>query len=144
MFFQNINYITIVIAGVVSMGIGFAWYSKAIFGQRFLKEVCPSPEEIAKAGEGMSKADMVKSYGTSFVLALITAFILSSLLNSLVVVGIWGVIVLAVLMWLAFSVPTGITLVLYGKRDSWALFAINSGYYLVTIVVSALIVAIFG
>lgn len=143
MFFSNINYWTIIISAVASMGLGFLWYSPVLFAKRWMKEMNYNPEELAKLKEKNGPTGMVKTYSMGVVVALITAFIFSGLLNSLIITGFGGLLCVAFSMWIGFSMPIALNGVLYGK-DSLMLFAINSGYQLVSFIVIAFIVGIFG
>lgn len=139
MFFDNVNYITIVIAGIISMGIGSVWYSPLLFVKRWMKEMNYSPEEMKAKGS----KEMAKTYAMGFVLSLVTAYVLSGLLNSLVVVGFDGLFCVAFSMWAGFSMPVALNNVIYGK-ESCALFAINSGYQLASITAITFFIGIFG
>jgi len=64
---EDINYLSILVAGVVAWGLGALWYSPVLFGKAWQKEV------------GMSDADiqggnMVLIFGSSFVLMLVMMF----------------------------------------------------------------------
>lgn len=135
MFFENISYLTVVIAAVVGIGVGFLWYSPIAFGKQFMKETGMTAE---KGQKGMGK-----TYALMTLFTLVTAYVTAALLNSLVIVGFGGLIVLAFLLWLAFSMPVALNHVLFGK-DSYTLFAINTGYQLVYMVLMTLIIGIFG
>ena len=145
MFFSNINYLAVLVAMFASMALGFVWYSQGVFGRRMLKEQGKTDADIAAASQKkMTFTDMLSSFGVSAALAFVTAFVFAAFFNSTIVVGIWNIIFVAILFWLAFALPIGITNMVYGKRDSFMLCAINCGYYLVAAILSALIVGIFG
>ncbi len=143
MFFQNLNYVVIAIAAVVSMGIGFVWYSPLLFSKRWMKEMGYSPEKMEEMRKGDSNSSMAKTYSFSFVFTVITTLIIASLLNSLIVTSLSGLLLVGFFMWLAFSMPISANYVMFGK-DSFELFMINSGYQLVSILVTTLIIGIFG
>lgn len=143
MFFENINYITVVIAAIASMGVGFLWYSQAIFGKRWMKEMNHTPESIEELKKTNSAPGMAKTYSIMALFSIVTAVIIAAFINSLVFTGLGGLVVLAFCLWLGFSMPVALNHVLFGK-DTVVLFAINSGYQLVALVVSTLIIGIFG
>ncbi|HEU0080516.1 MAG TPA: DUF1761 domain-containing protein [Candidatus Paceibacterota bacterium] len=143
MFFQHINYLTVVIAAVVSMGVGFSWYSPALFGKRWMKEMGTSEAEAEEYRKKMTSADKARMYGAPLLMALLNAFVVAVLLNSLVVTSIAGMAVFAFFVWLGFSMPVAANNAVFGK-DSPVLFAINAGYQLVNILLASLIIGIWG
>jgi dipeptide/tripeptide permease len=68
----EVNYLAVFVAAVVSMILGFAWYSPLILGKPWMKAKGFTSESLKKAQEKMGKM-----YALSFVVALITAYVLS-------------------------------------------------------------------
>ncbi len=143
MFFQNINYWMVVISGVASMVLGFAWYSPAVFGKRFMKEMKVTAEQMAEHKKNDTNGAMAKRYGLVFLFVLIEAFVISALLNSLVVTSISGLLVLALCVWAGFSLPLSVNNVLFANESKTTLL-INSGYQLANAVLVTLIIGIWG
>lgn len=143
MFFQNISYIAVAVAAVAVMGIGFMWYSPWLFGKKWMKEMKLDDSEIESRKKRNGARGMAATYSISLILALVSSLVLAALMNSLVVIGFWGIVLTGFFMWLGFSMPVAANYMLFG-RDSLSLFAINSGYQLVSLVVTAIIVGIFG
>lgn len=144
MYFGDLNYIVPIIAAIVSMGLGFLWYSPFVFGKRFMKEMGMTEEECNdEYMKNGGKRKMAKAYALVFLFSVITAVIVSALFYSLIIIGLWGYILTAFFLWLGFSFPVALNHVLFGK-DSLALMAITSGYQLVSLVFTSLIVGIFG
>lgn len=143
MYFGDLNYIVPVIAAIVSMGLGFVWYSPFVLGKRFMKESGMTQEVMDEYMKNGGRQKMAKTYALVFLFSVVTAIILSGLFYSLLVVGLWGYIFAGCLLWLGFSFPVALNHVLFGK-DSVALMAITSGYQLVSLIVTSLIVGIFG
>jgi hypothetical protein len=63
---SNINYLAVIVAALVSFGLGSLWYS-ALFGKSWQKEL-GFTEEYLKEG------NMGKIFGSSFILMVIMAF----------------------------------------------------------------------
>ena len=143
MFFQNINYWTVAIAALLSVGLGFVWYSPWLFGKRFMKETGMTPEKIEEFKRNGGQRRMMKNYGLTALFSLVSALVVAGLLNSLIVTGISGLLVFAVLLWLAFSMPVAANHVIFGD-DSFVLFLINTGYQLVSIALVTLVIGIWG
>ena len=87
MFFENISYITAIIAAIISMGLGFIWYSPYVFGKIFMKETGMTPEKMEESKESGSQ-NMAKTYALSTILSVVTALVIAGLLNSLIVTSL--------------------------------------------------------
>ena len=69
---HEVNLLAVLVAGIVPMIVGFLWYGQ-VFGKRWLELMETTAEEIQK------NFNPWKTHGASFVLALVTAFILAQL-----------------------------------------------------------------
>lgn len=135
MFFQNINFVVVLIASVVGVILGAAWFSPYLFGKMWIKGMNLTSESSKK---------MWLSYSVTFVLTFISAYILAVLFNSLVVTGgIGSVLLVPLLLWLAFTVPIAMNDYLWGNKP-FTLILVGSGYTLVALSVMSLIVALFS
>ncbi len=143
MYFGDLNYVATFVTAIVSMGLGFLWYSPFVFGKRFMKESGMTQESVDEYMKNGGKQKLAKTYAATFIFSVLTAIIISALLYSLVIVGIWGYVSIAFFLWLGFSFPVALNHVLFGK-DSFAYLGITSGYQLVSIVITTLILGIFG
>lgn len=126
-----VNYLAVLIAGIVSMGIGFAWYSPYVLGKPWMKEKGLSAEALKKEQKKMGPF-----YGISFVLSLIMAYVLThvmvmghayfntSLLSSGLTSAFW--------MWLGFVMPVMATATIFGEKN-WKLLGIDTGYQLASL-----------
>lgn len=140
MFFENINFIAVVIAAVVGMGIGFIWYSPWTFGPLWMRSKGWTDEMLVakKAQQKMWAVYLVQTVGYA-----LTAYALAVLFNSLVVTSFLGMALVALVPWLGFSVPTKLGDYLFGG-DSLVYMLISVGQTLVSAVVMAVIVGLFG
>lgn len=132
----SVNYIAIILAAVASMVVGFLWYSPLLFAKPWMKYSKLDAKKL-KAAQGK----MGKTYGLSFVAALITAFVLSQLSSYMLLTTLAEGATLGVWAWLGFVATTMFTGVLFQEMP-WGLFLINSGYQLVSIVAMSIIVTI--
>jgi len=69
---HDVNLFAVLVAGVVPMVIGALWYGP-VFGKRWMALMETTEEELR---EGFNP---LKTYGVSFVLALVTAFVIAQL-----------------------------------------------------------------
>lgn len=142
---HEVNYLAIWMAGVVPMLVGAVWYGP-LFGKRWLGYMETTEEEIRK------DFNPLKTYGVSFLLALVTAFLLAQLL-----VGMGGQqdisslqgsegkamagIHLGLMALIAFVLPVAHQSVAFEGRKA-GLFWLSLGYNGVSITGQALVIAI--
>lgn len=139
MFNAQVNWIAILVCGVAYMGIGFLWYGP-LFAKPWMKLVGLTKKDIDKS---MKEGSMPKTYGASFISALVTAYVTNILVVMLNVTDVGSAVALAVMLWLGYVAATYATQVLYEYKP-FKLYLINVGYYLVTIVLTAVILTIWG
>ena len=143
---QYFNYLAVLAAGIFPMIVGALWYGP-LFGKRWLALMETTAEEIQ---EGFNP---LQTYGGSFLLALITAFILAQLFAGLGdaarVVSIAGKsgdavggVYLALLALIAFILPVGYQSLAFEGRKA-GLVWLNLGYNAVAIVGQAVIIAVW-
>jgi hypothetical protein len=120
------------------MVVGFVWYSMAVFGKTWMKEAGISQEDMKKAGK-----EMPKTYGTMFVAALITAYVLSVFIDLAGAQDIMSAATVAFWAWLGFVATVLLSGVLF-EGKSWNLWGINAGYHLVSMVVMSAVLVTLG
>lgn len=128
----DINWVAIVIAAVLSMVIGFVWYSLKVFGKPWMKESGLSLKDIGD-GPGMG-------YALVTLTSLLQAYILSHFVDYTsattwvdgAVTGFW--------IWAGF-VATAYTATYVFTRKSFKLWSIDTGYFLVLLLVQGAILA---
>jgi hypothetical protein len=133
----TINLTAVLVAAVSSMVVGFLWYSQLLFGKKWMELVGMTKGHMEEA-----KAGMGKTYGLSFLGGLVMAYVLAhivSLTNSVTwlagaTAGFW--------MWLGFVATTGANEYLFSvKPKPWALYFINQGNLLATLLVMGAVIA---
>ncbi|MCY4398909.1 MAG: DUF1761 domain-containing protein [Gemmatimonadetes bacterium] len=140
---HEVNLLAVLVAGVVPMIIGALWYGP-IFGKRWMALMETTPEEIQ---EGFNA---LKTYGVSFVLALVTAFVLAQLVAEIAPAGastggsgsaMVGVHV-ALMALIAFVLPVVNQSVAFEKRNA-GLAWLNIGYNGVALIGQAVVIAMW-
>ena len=135
----NVDYMAVIVAAVVSMAVGFLWYSPLILGKPWMKLKGYTPDSLKKAQQEMGRL-----YGLSFVVALITAFVLSHVIT--ISQDFYGLskiqtgLTTAFWMWVGFIMPVQLVDEIFGEKK-WALFGINTGYQLAAILVMAVVIS---
>lgn len=136
----EVNLVAVLLAGIASMVVGFVWYSYAMFAKPWMRLMGYNKENIKE-----TQKKMAPMYALSFVLALITAYILSHVMGLSQSFYQYGDVQTGVSsafwMWLGFIMPVQATDVIFGGKK-WALFAINTGYQLASLLVMGLILGL--
>jgi len=137
----DVNYLAVLAAGIVSMAIGFLWYSPVLLGKPWMKERGVTAESMQKTQQAMGKL-----YALSFVVSLVTAYVLTHVmvlsqyffnypdLQTGLTTGLW--------MWLGFVMPVQVTATIFSDKKNWKLFAIDSGYQLVSLLAMGVVIAL--
>lgn len=127
----DINWLAVVVATGINMVVGAVWYSPALFFNDWAKLI------------GKKKSEMSDS-ASSYILTTIGAFVQSLILS--LIIGWSGVATaakgayLGLLLWIAFvAVTAGVDTVFSGGRKK--LWAIQTGYFLVVLVVNGALLA---
>lgn len=133
---HDVNLLAVLVAGIVPMIIGALWYGP-LFGKRWLAMMEMTAEEVQ---EGFNP---VKTYGVSFLLALVTAYVIAQLVAELggggsamvgVHVGLMAVI--------AFVAPAAHQSVTFEKRKA-GLAWLNVAYNGAALIGQGLVIAIW-
>jgi hypothetical protein len=130
-----INMWAVLVSAIAATAIGSLWYSPLAFGKSWMKMNGIDAEKCA----GMKMKDMAWQYVGTFATALVTSFILSKLISWVCSGSVTSALKLAGMIWFAFIALGSIGMVMWEKKP-WALYAINVGYSLVSIIVSTLII----
>ena len=137
----EVNYLAVLIAAVVSMVLGFLWYGP-LLGKPWMKEKGYTEESLK---EEQSKMGML--YGVSFVLALLTAYVLSHVMmlsqNTFEYTMVMTGVTSAFFMWIGFVLPVQTTNTIFGEQN-WKLLAIDTGYQLCSVLAMGLVLGYMG
>ena len=145
---HEVNWLAVLVAAIVPMIVGFLWYGP-LFGKRWLALMETTAEEIQK------NFNPLKTHGASFVLALVTAFILAQLFAGMggpesvssmtggaggnAMVGLH----LALMALIAFVLPVSYQTWAYEGRKA-GLFWLNLGYNGVSLIGQAVVIAVWS
>ncbi len=135
----DVNYWAVLLAAVASMIVGFVWYM-ALFSKPWTKEMGISDKDMQA---GKDKAG--KMYGISFILSLLTAYILVHVMTFSLIFYHYTPVATglssAFWMWLGFIMPVQATDVMFGGK-SFKLFAMNTGYQLASLLAMGLVIGL--
>ncbi len=128
----TVNYAAILISAIVFMALGMLWYSKLFFGKKWAI--------LIGLNEGEKPQGAGKSYAISFISALVMAVVLTMVIGD--GTGAWYGAQIGFWMWLGFVGTAMLSEFLYAiKPKPWPLYYINTGYYLVSMIIMSIILA---
>ena len=129
----NINWLAVVAATVAAFVLGGVWYSKALFGNAWMQEVGLSEEAV-------NKANMPRTFGSTFVLQFLSATALAAFIGAADswLGGLYTGLVIGI-FWVATAY--GVTYLF--EQRSIRLFFINAGYYVVLFAIMGAILGAF-
>lgn len=138
----EVNYLTVLAAAVVSMGVGFLWYSPLLFGKTWAKLKGYTSESLKAEQKKMGPY-----YGLSFLVALVTAYVLTHVIalsqNFYGYTPMMTGLTSAFWSWLGFVMPVQATGTIFGDKK-WNLLFIDTGYQLVSLLGMGLVIGYLG
>ena len=124
-----INWVSVIIAALIPMLVGFIWYHKSLFGKAWM-------ESLGMSEEQAKKANMPVMFGVSFIMSLLLSMFV---LNNVDGQGQEGQydsfkhgMAHGFLIGLMVAMPIMITNGLFERRK-WKNMLINVGYWLITL-----------
>jgi hypothetical protein len=135
---MTINYLAVLVCGVVSMAIGFVWYGP-LFGKAWMKLM--GAEHMSTEQKKEMKDKMGIMYLIQFVLSLITAGVLDYY-----ILNLKGIVAVnfALALWFGFVMTTEAGAALWSgksRKDATRMFLISTSGHFVTFIVLALILS---
>ncbi|RAP73702.1 DUF1761 domain-containing protein [Paenibacillus montanisoli] len=131
--FAEVNYLAVLIATIVTMVLGFLWYSPVLFGNAWMKQVGLKKEDVSGGHAG--------TYALTAFTAIIGAFLLALVLT---ITGedptVSAGLTVGLIVGLMVSAKIGMNYLFEGR--SLLLFLITAGYHLVTFVLTGLIIGL--
>jgi len=131
---MHVNYLAVLVGGIISFALGGIWYS-VLFSKQWLSAVGKTEEELKKLNKPVN-------FFSSFVLGLITAYILAFIVMFAEANTLLSGAEVGMLCWIGFAGATSYAQYLFGGR-SQKLWMIDSGYNLVTFIINGAILAVW-
>ena len=135
MLFANVNWVAVIVSAVASMVVGFLWYSPPLFQKAYLAEIGKTAEDAAAAPP--------TNYLISFVLAIVEAFFLSTLISAMGNPGVGSGLAAGFMVWLGFVATTSAANSLFGDR-TFRLWYVQNGNHLLTLLAMGAIIGVMG
>lgn len=132
----NINYLATALAAFAYMGIGALWFSKALFGVPWAKEVGKNVSDLKISNN--KKGLIFPAIGS-----ISGAYFLAVLVKSTGIEGIGMSVVLGLIIGIAF-IGTALMSNYYFMGRTKRHFVIDTGYHVVAFVIMGLIIGSFN
>ena len=136
--FMGVNLWSVLVAAVATMILGFLWYSPLLFAKPWTLAMGYDLNDKAKMEEMRKGAG--KLYGITFVVSLISAFVLAKIVDVTTVNSALYGMKIGFAVWLGFVTTVQLTSTLFKKRPI-KLYLIDTGYQLVCYLVMGAILA---
>ena len=128
---ENVNWLSLVIATLVPMILGFIYYHKALFGNAWM-------DSIGMTEEKVKSANMGKIMGISLVMSFLIAFFMMNFCNGAGQEGEFDTFkhgvahgaIISVFLIIPIFVSNGLF-----EQKSWTNILINAGYWLLTLAI---------
>lgn len=133
MHIPEVNYLAVLVSGIVIFVLGGLWYSKALFAKRWIVLMGKSEEDL-KSGSGAMPVLLIQALICGLLVAWTMAVILSHFAP---VTPLRGALAGA-LCWLGFAAATSYATAIFSMQPK-GLWLINTGYNLVSFVIAGAI-----
>jgi hypothetical protein len=129
------NYWLLLLAAVANFVLGALWYSPLLFGKQWIKA-----QGFSKAKEeALKKKPMAMPMVINFLTSILMVVVISFGIHIFGIGTMRGAIAFAFAAWAGFMIPAVVNPVLWAG-ESVKVGAINAGFYLVGVIIVALIV----
>ena len=136
--FMGVNLLSVLVAAIATMILGFLWYSPLLFAKPWTLAMGYDLNDKAKMDEMRKGAG--KLYGITFVASLLSAFVLAKVIDVTTVNSALYGMKIGFAVWLGFVTTVQLTSTLFKKRPI-KLYLIDTGYQLVCYLVMGAILA---
>ena len=137
-----VNWLAILVAGIVIFVLGGLWYSPILFSKKWLALQNKTEEQMRAEAAG---ANMPLMYASAFVTGLITAWamalVFAHIANDMPMNAAHGAL-LGFILWLGFAASTSYATALFSGKPR-QLWLIDTAYNLVSFVLAGIILAVW-
>ncbi len=137
MAFPHVNYLAILVSGVVIFILGGLWYS-VIFKKPWIA-LMGIPEEKMKEGSGSAMPVLLFM---SFLCGLLTSYVMAIIINHFFPYSLVRGAMVGTICWVGFAAPTSFATAIFSmtKKPLWL---INSAYNLVSFIAAGMILSVW-
>ena len=139
MHMPHVNYLAVLVTGVLIFMLGGLWYSPVLFAKRWIA-LQGKTEDQMKAEA--ATANMPLMYGSAVIASLITAYVMAIIVPRFAPGSLMGGMHIALFCWLGFAGATTYTTALFSGKPK-QLWLIDSAYNLVSFLIAGAILAVW-
>jgi hypothetical protein len=140
--YPTINYLAVLVAGIVIFVLGGLWYSPVLFAKRWIALQGRTEEQMrAEAAAANMPVMYVSAFICGFVTAWVMAHILAHVGTSLTLNAANGALI-GFMCWLGFAATSSYATALFSGKPK-QLWLIDSSYNLVSFVLAGMILAVW-
>jgi hypothetical protein len=125
--FAGINFWAVLVSAIVTLVIGFLWYSPLLFAGPWMRLMGIDGHDKIQMAEMRKGAGRL--YALSFIASLVSAVVLAKIINVTSVISIPYGMKIGFAIWLGFVTTVQLTGALFSKQPA-KLYLINTGYQL--------------
>jgi hypothetical protein len=140
--YPTINYLAVLVAGIVIFVLGGLWYSPVLFAKRWIALQGRTEEQMRAQA---AAANMPVMYLSAFICGLVTALVMAVVLAHIAISMTLGAAhgaLIGFMLWLGFAATTSYAMALFSGKPK-QLWLIDSAYNLVSFVLAGIILAVW-
>lgn len=123
----HVNYFAVLTAAIVSVVIGFVWYSRPVFGTLWWRII--GYDKLTKAEIEKMQKEIAPYFAVIFIASFIGAAVLARFIAWLGMATLGGGLRVAFWAWLGFVFPLTLGNALFGGKDKsliWPMFLVQA------------------
>ena len=134
----EVTFLPILVAGIANLILGFIWYHPKVFGTVWMAGAGVTPEMAEKG-----KKRMPIMAGVGVLASMVVAYVMNHFGIAWGVFDWIGAVELGFWCWLGFVAPVLLGSILWEQKPL-NYYAINSGYWLVALIVMAVVLVLMA
>jgi hypothetical protein len=139
----HVNYLAVLVSGVVIFVLGGLWYSPIFFAKPWTRLMGKNEDDMkAYMASPKAKREMPLMYGMALVTGVVIAWVLAIVVNHFPPPTMLRGAEVGALCWLGFAATTSYATAMFSMQPK-ALWLINSAYNLVSFVIAGVILAVW-
>ena len=135
---SGVNYLAVLVSAIIIFALGGLWYSPVLFAKRWVALQNRTMEQMKEMSAGGTPVKFLEV----FICGLLTAWILGIIVSHYGAMTLGGGAFVGLLCWIGFAGATSYGSALFSFKPR-ALWAIDSGFNLVSFVVAGAILAVW-
>jgi hypothetical protein len=133
MLLSQVNYLAVLLCGIVAIGFGALWYSPFLFGKMWMQETDEFDEDVK------NRNNSIRVYGLTFLGHVTMAYVLARIMVYTNATTVTEGMRIAFLCWVGFTASTMMINAAYEKK-SIRVVAVDGGYHLIILLIFGIII----